>query len=169
MIKVVLYNIVVVVLSRFNVWIKENTKYAVVLGPFGAFITLQYALTMAPPSQPRNALLGQIVSLSIAHVIKIIPFLAIWIKQALAPSISIGAMALLGIVHPPAGASALVFVSGEYSFGTVCVTLFANMIAIGIAVLFNNTNEKRQYPTQWGFVQTWRQLESFFPKSKSKK
>ena len=156
-------------MSRFNVWIKENTEYAVVLGPFGAFITLQYALTMAPPSQPRNALCGQLVALSIARFIKRIPFLAAWIKQALAPSISIGTMALLGIVHPPAGASALVFVSGEYSFGTICVTLFANIIAIITAVIFNNMNEKRQYPTQWGILQTWKQIESFFSRTQLEK
>ena len=148
-------------MSGFNVWVTESAKYPVVLGPFGAFTTLQYSLTMAPPSQPRNAILGQTLSMTIAISLRYIDALPGWVKQALAPSLSIAAMARLGITHPPAGASALIFATGSLSWGSMGMTLVANVIVILIAVVINNFNQRRQYPLQWGLVQTKEQIISF--------
>jgi CBS-domain-containing membrane protein len=43
-----------------------------ILGPFGALMTLQYVLPSAPASQPRNVILGQVlagsISLSFTHI-----------------------------------------------------------------------------------------------------
>ena len=64
----------------------------------------QYGLTAAPASQPRNAIVGQAVSLVIAQVIGTkADFMEVWLKQSVATSLSIAFMAKLGAIHPPAG------------------------------------------------------------------
>lgn len=49
--------------------ISSSHQYSIILGPFVALMTLQYGLTAAPASQPRNALYGQVISISIALIV----------------------------------------------------------------------------------------------------
>lgn len=50
------------ILSRLNAYIvsESDGQLALILAPFGAFSTLQYSLTAAPASQPRNAFFAQV-------------------------------------------------------------------------------------------------------------
>lgn len=140
------------VLTRLQVFFlnKYGTDQSFELGPFGAFVTLLYGLTAAPASQPWNALLGQTLSISIALVISYADSVEIWIRQSLATAIAVASMVGLGITHPPAGASALIFSSGSLGWGNMAFTLVGNAIAIGMATFLNNVSSKRQYPTFWG-------------------
>ena len=113
-------------------------------------MTLQYGLTAAPASQPRNAIVGQTLSLFIAYGIGSIEEMDLWLKQTLATSLAIAVMVKLGVTHPPAGAAALLFASGLPSLQQVGMMIFGNVIAIVFAAIINNANEKRQYPTFWG-------------------
>ena len=124
--------------------------WSIVMGPFGALLCLQFALTPAPAAQPRNAMVGQIIALTVALSVSYIPT-AVFIREALATAITIGLMARLAVVHPPGGASALLFASGKYTWSNMFTMLVANMVAIGMFVLINNFNMQRQYPTYWGF------------------
>lgn len=58
-------------------------------------------------------------------------------------------MARLGITHPPAGAAAIVFSSGALSWDTMGIFMIGVCVAIFNAVIINNMNDKRQYPTSW--------------------
>lgn len=114
-------------------------------------MTLLYGLTAAPASQPRNAMLGQIVSLTIAIVIgRHVSYLEVWMKQSLGTALAVAAMAKMGLTHPPGGAAALIFASGNYGWGNMAFMLVGNLIALAAATLINNWSEKRQYPTYWG-------------------
>jgi CBS-domain-containing membrane protein len=115
-------------------------------------VTLLFGLTAAPASQPRNVLVGQALSLSIAMVVSYFDnsISALWLRQSLATAIAVAAMVKLGITHPPAGASALIFASGEFDWTHVLAFFVANVIAIGVATIINNTSNKRQYPMYWG-------------------
>ena len=91
------------ILSRLNSFIMmetaDTTKLSLVLAPLGALTTLQYNLTPAPASQPRNAIFAQVMALTVANLVSYIPFSAknAWFRSALAPAIVIPAMAKLGI------------------------------------------------------------------------
>ena len=130
-----------------------NGKYFIMVGPLGALITLQYGLTSAPAAQPRNALLGQLVSGAIALPFTYIPtwILSPWVREAIAPAFSIFGMVKLGVVHPPAGATAVVLASGDYDWIFFALTIFVNVLLIFPAVVINNLSKKRQYPTYWGY------------------
>ena len=104
----------------------------------------------APASQPRNIIIGQILSLCVAQVIGHAKHLELWLRQSVATSLAIAFMVKLGVTHPPAGAAALFFSSGNSSWTQVALMLMGNVIAIICATLINNWSDKRQYPTFWG-------------------
>mmetsp|Transcript_3410 Transcript_3410/g.7514 ORF Transcript_3410/g.7514 Transcript_3410/m.7514 type:complete len:103 (+) Transcript_3410:276-584(+) len=80
-------------------------------------------------------------------------------RQALGTSLAIMCMARFGVTHPPAGASAMIFTRGGYSWVDMGIMLAGNILAILSATVINDMNVKRQYPTSWGFGY-WR--EYFF-------
>jgi hypothetical protein len=129
---------------------KRNPEYKLVTGPFGALMTLQYSLTAAPASQPRNAMFGQAISISIALGMTHTP-LGANVRRALGTSLSIFCMSRFGCIHPPAGAAALIFSGGGYTWVHMGIMLAGNVLAIFFATIINDLNVKRQYPTFWGF------------------
>ena len=133
---------------------KHGPDYAIILGPFGALMTLIYGLTAAPASQPRNCILGQVVSLSIALCLSYIPLEGGWDKPmriSVTTALAIAAQTKLGIIHPPAGASALLFASNDLDWTHFATMLLANVIAVMAGAFINNASPSRQYPTYWGF------------------
>lgn len=114
-------------------------------------MTLQFGLTAAPASQPRNAILGQSFALLIAYGIGQSTQLEPWLQQTLATSLAIGVMVKCGVTHPPAGAAAVLFSTGKYSWPQIGTMLVGNTVAIACATFINNLSEQRNYPTFWGF------------------
>lgn len=92
--------------------------------------------------------------------------LATNVRKALGTAIAITCMARLGVTHPPAGAAALIFTGGGYTWEHMGIMLAGNMIAIFSATVINDLNDKRQYPTFWGFGH-WKTV--FCPGKESKK
>ncbi len=129
-------------------------------------MTLLYGLSAAPASQPRNVVLGQavalVVSVSIAYAHDYLP---LYLRQGLATAIAVAAMVKLGITHPPAGASALLFSSGDYGWMNVAFMLVGNIMAVTAAPIINNMSDKRQYPIYWGLQPL---LDLFQTKEKKK-
>ena len=158
--------VTLLVLLGLNILVKDvsNGDYAIVLGPFGALLTLQFALTAAPAAQPRNSVYGIVLSAAISLLFKFLLFelagVPQWIAAAIGVSLAIGGMSKAGIVHPPAGAVALVFAMSNNSIGKdlvlLGILLCADLAAIFMATLINNLSATRQYPMYW----------SFFPKCK---
>lgn len=128
----------------------------VVLGPFGALVTLLFGLTAAPASQPRNAMLGQSVSIGIVLLLQYIPGweeMQLEWRASLSTALAVAAMVRLGLTHPPAGAAAFLFaLAPKVLRGShLGVLLLCNLICIGMATVLNNLSDRRQYPTFWGF------------------
>ena len=142
------------VLSSLNEYYQylSDGDYLLLIGPFGALMTLQYGLTAAPASQPRNAILGQAVAGAVSLASTYIPesILAIWLRRAVGPAVAIGVMVKCGVTHPPAGAHAVLYASGKYNFGFYALVVFSTVISVIPATVVNNLSVKRQYPTYWG-------------------
>jgi hypothetical protein len=149
-------------LSFSNAINNANPDLSLVTGPFGALMTLQYGLTAAPASQPRNAIAGQTISLTIALGMTYTS-LPTNLLRSLGTALSIMLMARFGCTHPPAGAAALIFTGGGYHWGHMGIMLVGNVLAILFATIINDLNVKRQYPTFWG-VGYW--LKHFGPEKK---
>lgn len=132
----------------------------IVMGPFGALLTLQYGVTSAPLGQPRNILYGQLSSLLIAFGIGSIEILPVWARQTLAAVLAISFMVRCGITHPPAGAAALLVSGEKTTLLSMAATLLANVLAIGSATILNNMSIERQYPMTWRL--DWPELGDIF-------
>ena len=140
--------------SSIALWYEEGNAFAFPLGPFGALTTLQCSLTDAAPAQPRNVLCGSTLCGCIALLSTFIPeeIVPLWLRISLATSISISAMARLGIMHPPGGAIALVFSMGGHSGIHLVLTLMSCCLAVFVATVINNLNDERQYPRYWNIL-----------------
>lgn len=141
------------VLSSLNLYYQylSSDELFLIIGPFGALMTLQYGLTAAPASQPRNAIFGQAVAGAVSMAITHIPesILPIWLRIAVGPAIAIGVMVKCGIPHPPAGAHAVLYATGKYSWALYGLVVLSTAISVIPAVIVNNLSNKRQYPTYW--------------------
>jgi len=134
---------------------KSAGEYQLLLGPLGALTTLQYNLTAAPASQPRNAIISQVISLSTCYFLHQVEDLDRWHRCVIAPTIVATFTARLGIIHPPAGASSIVFSYDNYGPDDMVIFMVGVAISIFIAVVINNLSDKRQYPSgKWALLQS---------------
>jgi hypothetical protein len=134
---------------------EKGDNYAVAIGPNGALMCLLFGLTAAPAAQPRNAIIGQAVSMAMSLGIASTDVIPLFLRQGLATALSVSVMAKLGVTHPPAAASAAIYASGLVNWPSMGFLLVANVIAVILATAFNNLSSKRQYPTYWGFETIW--------------
>ncbi|CAK7268727.1 hypothetical protein SEPCBS57363_003236 [Sporothrix epigloea] len=129
------------------------------IGSFGAAAVLEFYAIESPLAQPRNAVLGQVVSsivgVSVAKLFSLLSaarFEALrWLAASLACAAATATMALTGTVHPPAGATALLAVTdgNAYHIGwwLVPAVLLGSVLMQVIALLVNNL--QRRYPMYW--------------------
>ncbi|KAK4461555.1 HPP family-domain-containing protein [Cladorrhinum samala] len=145
-----------------------------IIGSFGAAAVLDFYAIESPLAQPRNAILGQIVSsvtgIIISKLFQLAPnFEEIrWVGAALSCATATAVMALTGTVHPPAGATALMAVVDEDVsrmgwFLLVPVLLGCGLMLVA-ALLVNNI--QRRFPFYW-----WSPSETgqFWAKRRAKK
>ena len=141
--------------TYLNIFTEEDKReFAFPLGPIGALATLLFGLTSAPASQPRNVIYGTFISGIVGLTMSYLPSSMIQLRVTLAISISTSLMAKCGVIHPPAGALAMMLCTSEdkHEWISWLLYLFGSIIAIFIATLFNNLNEKRTYPQYWKLV-----------------
>lgn len=124
------------------------------IGSFGASSVLVYGAVYSPLAQPRNLVLGHVVSALVGvTVAQLFPDI-IWLTAPSAVALSIVAMQVTKSLHPPGGATALIAVSGGAKItelGYVYVlypVLTGALILLAVALIFNNINEDRHYPVK---------------------
>ncbi|KAI0842658.1 HPP family-domain-containing protein [Hypoxylon sp. FL0890] len=129
----------------------------IIIGSLGAAAVLEFYSIDSPLAQPRNAVLGQVLSsivgIAISKLFALGPVSreVTWIGGSLACACATAVMALTGTVHPPAGATALLAVVDE---GVVHLGWFLlPIIVLGcilmqcVALLLNNI--QRRFPIYW--------------------
>jgi len=133
----------------------EPRELPLLFGPLGASAVLVFAANKSPLAQPRNLIGGHII----AGLIGVAAFRLFgqvnWLAAALAVSFAIAAMLLTKTLHPPAGATALIAVTGGekiHALGFLYPFLPAGagaLILLIVALLFNNLLQHRKYPDYW--------------------
>lgn len=119
------------------------------MAPFGASCVLAFGLWDAPVSQPRNIIGGHLISTFIGLLLFHLFGSSVWVV-ALSVGLAIGAMMLTKTTHPPAGANPIVVIAGGYNWGfLISPVLIGAILIVLIALLFNNADKKRYYPTFW--------------------
>jgi CBS-domain-containing membrane protein len=125
------------------------------VGSFGASAVLVYGATRSPLAQPRNLVLGHVLSALIGVAChKLFPD-ATWIAAPLAVATAIAIMQLTRSLHPPGGATALIAVIGGPKVTALGFWYALTPVASGVAVLLlvalvvNNLIPSRRYPEYW--------------------
>jgi len=120
------------------------------IAPFGASSVLLFGAPDSAFAQPRNLVLGHLLSTAVGLAMFWAAGSGIW-QMALAVGLAIGLMQLGRCVHPPAGADPLVIMlSGKVSAGFFFVPVLAGVCALlVIALLFNNVVRRRRWPDRW--------------------
>lgn len=118
---------------------------------------LEFYTIESPLAQPRNAILGQLISavtgISVAKLFLLSPKFdhVQWVAGALACACATALMALTKTVHPPAGATALLAVVDtellEMGWYLLVVVLLSGVLMLAVALLLNNI--ERQFPVYW--------------------
>lgn len=123
-----------------NVWI---------MAPFGASCVLAFGVWDAPLSQPRSIIGGHMISTFTGLVLVHLFGQSIWVMAA-GVGLAIGLMMLTKTTHPPAGADPLVVITASSSWSFLFApVLIGSVLVAAAALLINNLDKKRRYPTFW--------------------
>jgi CBS-domain-containing membrane protein len=145
-----------VVYNRNQTSYLGNLSKYIALGPLTSTIAAEYLLFSAPAAQPRNNILGFIVTGVISLLLTFIPISMVpkWAIVTLSSVSSIFTLGKLGIPCPPAASFSVVITAGEeYSdWMYILVTIASVTLLSFLATLINNLNRNRQYPIYWGFL-----------------
>ena len=131
------------------VWLTSFSATPLILGSFGATCVLIFGFPDAPFSQPRNVVVGHVLS-SLIGVTALTLFGPHWWAGGIAAGAAIAAMMATRTVHPPAGSNpVIVFMSQPGWAFVIYPTLVGALLLIALALVFNNSTRKTTYPIYW--------------------
>lgn len=122
---------------------------SLLLGSFGASCVLVFGYPDVPFSQPRNVLLGHLISSATG-----LAFMALlgphWWTVACAVGTAIALMMLTRTVHPPAGSNPVIIFLTQSSWGFLLFpTLVGACLLLIVALAYNNATRAGRYPKYW--------------------
>ncbi|MGX7136849.1 HPP family protein [Enterococcus silesiacus] len=127
----------------------EKTEWNWIMAPFGASCVLAFGVWDAPLSQPRNIIGGHFISTFIGLACQTL-FGNSAASIAVAVGLAIMCMMLTKTTHPPAGADPLVVMMSQTGWNFLFTpVLVGSLVIVIIALIINNLNDNRKYPTFW--------------------
>jgi CBS-domain-containing membrane protein len=127
----------------------QSLHVALVLGSFGASCVLVFGYPDVPFSQPRNVIIGHVLStvIGLAFVHFCGPH---WWSVALAVGSAIAVMMLTRTVHPPAGSNpVIVFLMQPAWDFALFPTLTGAVILVLVALFYHNLTREPRWPKYW--------------------
>jgi hypothetical protein len=125
----------------------------------GAAAILEYNSIESPLAQPRNMVLGQLLSsvlgVAITKLFQLLPPARFedlrWLAGSLSVATASFAMGVTNTIHPPAGASALLAATNaqitDMGWSFIPLVLISDLLMLGSACLLNNI--QRRFPQYW--------------------
>jgi len=127
----------------------DHLALMLVLGSFGASCVLVFGFPDLPFSQPRNVLLGHLLS-SLVGLLLLHGVGPQWWSLALAVGSAIALMMLTRSVHPPAGSNPLIIFLAQPGWDFLLFpTLLGGLVLVAVALLYNNATRDSRYPKYW--------------------
>ncbi|QLC72430.1 HPP family protein [Pseudomonas sp. LPB0260] len=129
--------------------VAELLSLGLLLGSFGASCVLVFGYPELPFSQPRNVLVGHLLS-SLTGLLFLHLLGPQWWSLSLAVGSAIALMMLTRSVHPPAGSNpVIIFLALPGWDFLLFPTLFGGLLLIAVALLYNNATRGGRYPQYW--------------------
>jgi CBS domain-containing membrane protein len=127
-------------------WFAEGSLSVWLIAPMGASAVLVFGVPASPMAQPWAVVGGNTIS-ALAGILCVHFIPDVHVAAALAVSLAIGAMFVLGCLHPPGGASALLMVLTQtHDPSAVLFPVLFNAVALTAAGVLYNTLTGRAYP-----------------------
>lgn len=121
-------------------------NYPLIMAPFGASCLLVFVAHKSPLAQPKNVILGHLLSSAIGLIMKNVLSTGV-VSLALTVGVVIFLMTLLNIKHPPAGADPIVIFKENLSWDfLITPVLSGSIIVVLFAIMINNMDKTRKYP-----------------------
>lgn len=127
-------------------WLADDALSVWLVAPMGASAVLVFGVPTSPMAQPWAVVGGNTIAAAVGVAcVHFVP--DIHLAAALAVALAIGAMFLLGCLHPPGGASALLMVLTQTGDPAAIVfPVLANALALTVAGVLYNSLTNRAYP-----------------------
>ncbi|MFD2613880.1 HPP family protein [Paenibacillus gansuensis] len=127
----------------------DLTSVIWIMAPFGASCVLAFGIWDAPLSQPRNIIGGHFLSTFVGLVFYHSFGQNMWVSGA-AVGTAIAVMMLTKTTHPPAGADPIVVIMAGSGWSFLLTpVLLGSVIVVVFALIVNNMDRNRNYPTFW--------------------
>jgi CBS-domain-containing membrane protein len=126
-------------------YLSEITTFIMLAAPFGATCVLLFGMPASPVSQPVNVVAGHVMAGIIGLVLHLI-FPSSFVAEGLAVGLAVSGMMLLRIVHPPAGATALVSYLTATSWWFILFPIAVGSIALVLVAAIYHRLTKMTYP-----------------------
>lgn len=119
------------------------------MAPFGATMVILFGLPESPLAQPRNIIVGHLlttaIGLSVAALVGVSPW-----SMGLAVGLAVGLMLLTNTTHPPAGANPLVvMLAGEHWDFLLMPAAAGAVLIVAFGVLYHRLVSGHRYPVRW--------------------
>lgn len=126
-----------------------NGSMVGLMAPFGATMVILFGLPESPLAQPRNILMGHLLTAAIGLGIAALLGVGPW-TLGLAVGLAVAAMLVTHTTHPPAGANPLVvMLAGEtWDFLLMPVALGALLI-LAFGYVYHRLISGISYPKRW--------------------
>lgn len=127
----------------------QTLDQILLIAPFGASCVLLFALPSSPLAQPKNVVVGHLISSLIG-----LTTMTLFGDSALACGIGVGlaitAMQFSGTLHPPAGADPLVVILTGAGWSFLGLPVLAGTVALVIlAIFYHRLITRRPYPAEF--------------------
>lgn len=123
------------------------------MAPFGETCVLLFAVSNSPLAQPRNVIIGHMISAFVGLVV-LKCFGMTLLTTALAVGLAIFLMQWARCIHPPAGANPLVILLTadkiHYDWDFLLFPVLAgSVVLVLVALLVNNVKSPKRWPEYW--------------------
>jgi CBS-domain-containing membrane protein len=122
------------------------------LGSLGASTVILFVLTESPAAQPRALLCGHLSAAVIGIACQQLLGDALWV-YALALGLSLAFMLSVRVVHPPAGANALIMVYQHAGWSALLQPVLIGVLSLGLVTYLWS----RLHPAQKAYPVAWNQ------------
>ena len=125
-----------------------KTSYGIFLiASFGSTMVLLYGYPESPFAQPKNIILGHLLTALIGIVFLNFVPLPIFFNIPLAVGFGVMFMILFKVTHPPAGGNPIIVIIGSVSFDYLLTpVLIGSIIVVMFGVIINKFLFKKEYP-----------------------
>lgn len=114
--------------------------------PFGASMVLVMAVHESPLAQPKNIILGHVLS-ALSGVLIYSLMGASFISIGVAVGLAVFVMASFNIIHPPAGANPIIAILGGKGLSFILMPVAVGAIFIVLfSIAYNRLVMRRNYP-----------------------